>query len=86
MPYLLKVSTDTPRGGFGNYAKIGLLEVEPGTTHVAMISQRATGVIRVVETWPGLFRGKTDACAFSVALEEAKILCDRLNKEEVTHV
>ena len=86
MPSMLKISTDTPRGGYGNYAKIGLLEVEPGTTHVSMISERAKGVIRVVETWPGLFRGKTDACAFSVALEEAKILCDRLNDEEVTHV
>ena len=86
MPYMLKISTDTPRGGYGNYAKIGLLEVEPGTTHVSMISERAKGVIRGVETWPGLFRGKTDACAFSVALEEAKILCDRLNDEEVTHV
>ena len=83
---MLKISTDTPRGGYGNYAKIGLLEVEPGTTHVSMISDRAKGVIRVVATWPGLYRGKTDACAFSVALEEARLLCDRLNEEEVTRV
>ena len=41
MPFMLKISTDTPRGGYGNYAKIGLVEVEPGTTHVSMISERA---------------------------------------------
>ena len=43
-------------------------------------------MIRVVETWPGLFRGKTDACAFSVAMEEAKILCAKLNEEETARV
>ena len=86
MPFMIKISTDTPRGGYGSYHKIGLVEVEPGTTHVSMISERAKGVIRVVETWPGLYRGKTDACAFSVALEEARLLCDKLNEEETARV
>ena len=36
MPFMIKISTDTPRGGYGSYHKIGLVEVEPGTTHVSV--------------------------------------------------
>jgi hypothetical protein len=44
-----------------------------------MISERAKGCHRIVETWESRNIGKTDRCAFRVALREAEELAARLN-------
>jgi hypothetical protein len=43
-----------------------------------MISERAKGVIRVVQTWENLNVGKTDKCAYSRALRVAEMMAKRL--------
>jgi len=79
--YIIKsVSACMPASCWGRYGKIAVLEVEAGLTDVSMCSERATGVVRVVEIWDRLSMGKTDRCAYAVAMAEAQSLCDQLNE------
>ena len=66
----------------GRYVRIGVLEVEPRYQDVSMISERARGVIRVVETWERVCVGKTERSAAAVAMREAMALCADLNAGE----
>jgi hypothetical protein len=70
-----------PTSCWGTYRRVAVLEVERGTKP-AMISERATGVIRVVETWERLHVGKTARCAYSRAYAEAEELAAELNGSE----
>lgn len=63
----------------GRYRRIGLLEVEDGVEFVAMISERARGVLRIVKTWEKLSVGRTMKSAYGRALAEATRLADALN-------
>ena len=79
MTYIVASSSaKMPRKCWGQYRRVAVLEIEPGAKP-AMISERAKGVRRVVETWERLSVGKTNRCAYRRALEEAKALADRLN-------
>ena len=62
----------------GHYKRIAVVEAE-GDTVPAMISERAKGLVRVVQTWERLSVGKTDRCAYAVALVEATALAASLN-------
>lgn len=79
---VLTASAKMPSSCWGNYGRVAVLEVERGTTP-KMISPRARGVVRVVETWERLHSGKRAGrggrCAFSRALLEAEELAARLN-------
>lgn len=81
MAFIVKTAADRVPGGWGTYRRVAVLEVEPGVTadDVAMISPRAKGVIRVVETWNRLNVGKTDRCAYRRALAAAHALAEDLN-------
>ena len=73
MPYIIQTaSARMPGSCKGQYKRIGLIEVESGYDHVAMISNRAHGVVRVIETWEKLHVGKTARCAFARAMADAK--------------
>ena len=76
--YIIKVSNDSCHGQYGSYKRIAILEVEDGVTEVSMISERARGVIRIVEQWNGLNVGKTDNCAFAKGMEEAEEMLETL--------
>ncbi len=77
--YIIKVSSACmPVRCWGDYVRIGLLEVEPGVTEVSMISERARGVVRVVATWEKLNRGATNRCASARAYAEAERLKAKL--------
>lgn len=76
-------SAAMPGSCWGQYARVGVLEVEKGTKP-AMISKRAKGVVRIVETWEKLNVGKAGMagggrCAYSKALAEAEELAAQLN-------
>lgn len=71
-----------PSSCWGKYRRIGVLEVEAHVAEVSMISSRARGVVRVVETWEKLHVGSTVRSAFYQALMEAENLADRLNFPE----
>ena len=62
----------------GTYKRIAVVEAE-GDTIPAMISERAKGLVRIVQTWERLSVGKTDRCAYAVALVEAGELAALLN-------
>lgn len=77
--YVVKTAAaQMPGSCWGVYRRVAVLEVERGTVP-AMISERARGVVRVVETWEKLNVGKTERCAYRVALREAEELAARLN-------
>lgn len=72
--------TDRNCGGWGSYVKIAVVEVESGRlSEPTMISDRARGVIEVVEVWERVYKGKTDRCAAARARREAEALAEQLN-------
>ena len=78
--YIAKTATaQMPNSCWGRYGKVGVIEVEDGVEDVAMISDRARGVIRVVEVWDRQFWGKSNRCAFAIACREAEGLAANLN-------
>jgi hypothetical protein len=67
----------------GRYRRVAVLLVDDlHTNGVKMISSRAKGVIKVIATWEKLNCGTTSRCAFSRAMDEARSMCDRLNKRD----
>ena len=67
-----------PAKCWGRYRRVGVVEVEPGAKP-KMLSERAIGVVAVVQTWERLNHGTTDRCAYRVALAEAEALAAALN-------
>jgi hypothetical protein len=64
----------------GRYRRVAILEVEDAYANgVRMISTRAKGVIRVVQTWEKLNVGTTERGAYQRALREAETQCAQLN-------
>lgn len=68
-----------PNSCWGTYRRVALLEVKDGVESVAMISSRARGVVRVVQTWERLNVGKTERCAYERALTEANARASKYN-------
>jgi len=68
-----------PQSCWGIYRRVAVLEVEDGVERVAMISERARGVVRVVTTWERCNVGTSSRCAFARALTEAEELANALN-------
>ena len=60
------------------YRRVAVLEVVIGA-QPKMISRRARGVVRIVETWERLNVGLTARCAYQRALAEATALAAKLN-------
>ena len=57
------------RGG-RSYKRVAVMRVAPGATP-KMISERARGVQQVIKTWERQFSGRTWACAYGRAHDEA---------------
>ena len=75
-------STSPSSTCWGIYRRVGLVELEEGFTgEPTMISDRARGVKRVVETWENRNVGKTDKCAYRRAVAAAQELADKLNRK-----
>jgi len=72
-----------PNSCWGVYRRVAVLEVEPGVDHVAMISDRARGVRRVVRTWEARNVGTTPRCAYERALAEAESLAEHLTARSI---
>jgi len=81
---VMDASAHMPRSCWGRYRRVAVVEVDPdalpeGALAPAMISERARGCVRVVETWERLNVGKTGRCAYARALAEAEALAAELN-------
>jgi hypothetical protein len=61
------------------YRRVAVLEVAADVERVAMISARARGVVRVVQTWEKLNVGRQVRSAYAVALLEANKMAAELN-------
>ena len=70
-----------PNSCCGTYRHVAVMEVELGTVP-SMISERARGVIRIVEIWERLSVGTTSRCAYERALTAASNMADELNAAE----
>lgn len=66
-----------PTTCMGRYRRVAVLEIEDDAVP-KMISARARGVIRVVETWERLNVGVTERCAYQRALLAAQCMANRL--------
>lgn len=78
--FILKTaSAKMPNSCWGRYGKIAVMEVERDV-QPAMISERAKGVIRIVELWDKLNMGGPKS-AYALALVEAKALYNKLNAQ-----
>ena len=72
---IMTASAAMPASCRGKYGKIALVELEPGRTEPPkMISERARGIVRIVRCWDKLNMGKTNRCAYAVAMKEAEDL------------
>ena len=75
-------SAKMPASCFGRYGRVAVIEIEdglPADFQPAMISERARGVVRIVQTWEKCNIGKTDRCAFARARARAEALANKLN-------
>lgn len=79
--YIVMTSNEKmPSSCCGRYRRVAVVELEKGrTTRPAMISERARGIVRIVQEWRRLNAGTTDRCAYEVALAEAEELAYDLN-------
>ena len=65
---------------YGTYRRVAVVETDLEPPFMpAMISDRAKGVVRVVQTWERLNVGKTERDAYSKALAEAGEFATFLN-------
>jgi hypothetical protein len=81
---VLHASASMPGSCWGRYRRIAIVEIVPGGSMPRMISARARGVVRIVETWEKLHTGHrapNGDCAFSRAWKEAIALCNKLNHD-----
>jgi hypothetical protein len=87
MPFIVQTaSARMPTSVKAPYRRVAVIQVEPGYTEVAMISPRARGVVRVVETWERCHAGwhAGPDTAYGKACREAKTLAAALNAQEGT--
>jgi hypothetical protein len=82
MPFIVQTATaKMPSRCKGQYRRVAVIEVKPGITEVAMISNHARGVVRVVETWERL-HAQGVRTAYAKALVEAATMAALLNAQE----
>ena len=79
--YIIKTAGESmPARCKGTYRKVAVLELDPTHTDVAMISERARGVVRIVHLERKLNVGLTDKCAYERALAFARDLIQDLER------
>lgn len=77
---VLSSAAHKPTKCWGSYRRVAVLEVVPGA-QPKMISERARGVVSIVQTWEMCSVGTTHRCAYRRAMAAAQELADRLNAE-----
>lgn len=68
-----------PSSCWGRYVRVGVVELEPGFEgYPKMLSERAKGVKRVIQTWEKCHSGTSNRDAHSRAIREAEELIEHL--------
>ena len=78
---VMTAAAHMPNSVKARYRRVAVVETD-GTAYPKMISERAKGVKRIVETWERCNVGRNKRSAYARALAEASELCDRLNAAE----
>lgn len=77
---VMTASAQVPASWRGIHRRVAVVELEPGFEGLpAMISERAKGVVRIVDAWEKLRVGKTARSEYARALVEAEALAAQLN-------
>tara|TARA_R110000824_G_scaffold380072_2_gene572305 strand:- start:131 stop:388 length:258 start_codon:yes stop_codon:yes gene_type:complete len=78
---VMTAAASMPASCWGQYKRVAVVELDPGFDAMPkMISTHAKGINKVVRVWENLNVGKTDRCAYGVALAEAGRFAARLNE------
>jgi hypothetical protein len=64
------------------YRNVAIVEVDDPAIYPAMISEHARNVRRIVRHFGPRATGKTERCAYRVALAEAETMAAKLNADE----
>lgn len=77
---LVEKSARRPSNAYGAYVRMAVLEIEEGFEgEPTMISERAKGVVRIVEEWGPCYVGLTERSQANRARAAANELLRRLN-------
>jgi len=84
--YVVKVSAARmPASCWGRYVRVGVMEMAASAPAPAMLSARAKGCRRVVETWERLHVGRTSRASDAIAIAEAHALAAALRRRAARH-
>jgi hypothetical protein len=84
--FLVMTSSAKTSAKFGRYRNVAVVETDQ-TTPPKMISEHARGLVRIVWHSGARSMGKTERCAYRVALREAEEMAERLNaRDALLHV
>jgi len=83
--YIVKESSSTGFAQYKNYVRIAILKVEHGVKHVSMISERAKGVIEIIQVWEKVHKGHTTSSKYFHIMREAHELAEKLTKEDPSY-
>lgn len=76
---VMTASAKMPSSSRGIYRRVAVVETDG--TQPKMISERARGCVRIVETWERCHVGKTERSAYARALKAATALAEELNHQ-----
>lgn len=79
---VMTATAQMPNSCWGHYRRLAVVEVIAGCTP-AMISRRARGVVRIIQTYERLNVGKTERSAYAEALVRARALCSKLEVRRI---
>ena len=81
---VLTATAHVPSTCWGRYGKVAVAEIDPAEVpadgRIKMISNRARGVVRIIQIWDRLYHGSTDRCAYRRACREAYALIAHLQR------
>jgi Ni2+-binding GTPase involved in maturation of urease and hydrogenase len=77
---VMQAAAKMPSKVKARYMRVAVVETDlPDGQTPKMISERAKGVLRIVETWERCHAGNAVNSAFARALTEAQAVADKLN-------
>ena len=84
---VMSAAAAMPSSCWGRYRRVAVVEVkvvEGIPANPKMISARARGVVRIVQTWEKLHvgRARSGRCAYSRAMAEAEGMANALNRQQ----
>jgi hypothetical protein len=79
---IMTASAHMPSTVRHQYRRIALVEVTDASRPPKMISMRARGMVRIIETWEKLNVGRNVRSAYTVALREAEAKLAELRRAD----